>query len=69
MIVVDFLNRITYIKNVTKREKQIMYEVIYSVYGKTKKSKKFDDHDSAKKFFFYLVKQSWSQSAEFKKVA
>lgn len=69
MIAVDFLNRINYIKNVTKREKQIMYEVVYSVYGKTKKSKKFDDHVSAKKFFFYLAKQSWSRSAELKKVA
>lgn len=46
-----------------------MYEVTYNVYGKMKKSKKFDDHASAKKFFFYLVKQTWSKSAELKKVA
>jgi len=40
-----------------------MYTVEYLVYN-TPKTKTFDTYAAAKKFFYFLVKQSWSKKAE-----
>jgi hypothetical protein len=41
-----------------------MYYVRYNVYGKGANTREFVTYESAKRFFYFLLKQKWSSSAE-----